>query len=80
MLSVGSNFGRKSLCPACLLTLDEQNHLGQCMVIKINSPYLLKQTKNPSLSDIFSTDTKLLSDIANTLENVMRTREKIMQK
>ena len=80
MLSVGSNFGRKSLCPACYIALDEQSHLGQCMVIRINSPLLLNQHKNTNLTNIFSTDTKILIDIASTLENVMRTREKILQK
>ena len=79
MLNVKSNFGDKSACPLCTLKEDNQSHLLECLVIKLNSPQVIENIDNCVYDDIYSTNISKLKNVANIIYEAVRTREKLLQ-
>ena len=78
MLNVKSNFGNKSTCPICTLKIDNQSHLLECVVIKLNSPQVFENRDKCEYEDIYSTDVSKLKNVANIIYEAIRTREKLL--
>ena len=78
MLPVGLNFGKKSSCPICFLTDDDQSHLSQCMVIRVKSQ-LDQASIVPSVTNIFSENQDIIIGVAKSLQTLLRTRQVILE-
>ena len=57
MLLVAANYGQETKCFACMLDLDTNQHLLECVMLKLKSPELIENTKI-IYDDIFSTNIK----------------------
>ena len=79
MLNVKNNFGDKGACPLCKLNLDDQSHLLECIMIKLEWPEILENKKECVYNDIYSNDIDNLNNIAHLMYLAMRTREKIIK-
>ena len=79
MLNVKNNFGDKGACPLCKLNLDDQSHLLECIMIKLECPEILENKKECVYNDIYSNDIDKLNNIANLMYLAMRTREKMIK-
>ena len=82
MLNVKSNFGDKTLCPVCKIdgTIDDQEHLMVCVMIKLKCDKIFENRNNCTYSDIFSSDTEKQNNVAQLLLEAMRTREIVLNK
>ena len=56
MLNVASNYGSKTECPLCKLNKDDQQHLMECLIIKLTCPVILNNNKI-KYEDLYSEDT-----------------------
>ena len=74
MTNVGHNFGRKVACPLCNSGNDDQEHLFNCIIIKLNNANLYKSTEE-KYEDIYSMNSDKLINIARLCESIIRTRE-----
>ena len=80
MIKVGYNYGNKISCPLCLSKQgDTQEHLFQCVSIKLNSSKIFHMI-NEKYEDIFSLNIEKLSKISRLCENAWMTREKLLAK
>ena len=77
MVNVGYNFGNKTLCPLCKNGNDDQEHLFECVMIKINCEQLYRSIEE-TYEDIFSMNTEKLIKISSLCESVTKTREKLL--
>ena len=80
MLNVKSNFGDKSQCPLCNMKEDNQSHLLDCTIIKLECPDLFENKENCLYEDIFGTNIDKMNNVANLLIQAMRTREKFLKR
>ena len=80
MLNVKSNFGEKSACPLCHMKEDDQSHLLDCLVIKLECPQVFENKEACEYEDIFCNDIIKMKNIAELLYQAIRTREKLLQK
>ena len=78
MLRVESNYGKKQSCPVCLSSsLDNQEHLINCSVLKISCPELINIKS--SYDDIYSKDIEKMSEVIRMIEIAIRKREELQQ-
>ena len=73
MVKVGKNFGQNNLCPLGCTFVDSQEHLFSCS-------QLTKESKKIEYSDIFSDDSIKFSNIAHLAQELLRKREKLIDK
>ena len=76
MTNVGYNYGNKVKCHLCHLEEDEQDHLFQCIIIKLSNEDLYK-IRDEKYEDIFSMDIEKLTNISKICESVLRSRIKL---
>ena len=77
MIKVGKNYGRKVTCPLCKSdNLDTQEHLFNCVVIKLSSPELFNNI-DIKYEDIFSLNLQKLIKAAEICESVARKRAEL---
>ena len=74
MLNVKWNFGEKILCPLCKIGDDKQEHLLNCILIKLRSPSLFENKNRCEYSDIFSSNLTKLNNVAELLHQAIRVR------
>ena len=74
MLSVAKNHGQTNQCPLCKMKDDDQKHLLECPLIKVDSPDILNNTES-EYKDIFSTDIHKLSKISQLLDIAITKRK-----
>ena len=80
MLKVGDNFGKKNeLCPLCLIEKNDQQHLTNCLVIKLQCKQAFENKEN-LYSDIFSNDTDKMNSIISLIDISLRKREQLLNK
>ena len=72
MIKVGRNFGRLDKCPACLIEVDEQQHLFECD--KLNGLDL----DSNSYEDLFSNNEEKYEYAINRGDSIIRKCEKII--
>ena len=72
MLKVGFNFGQKNKCILCNIENDEDNHLVQCTIVKMN---ISDDGDSLKFGDIYSHDMTKVTNISKILIKVMRMRE-----
>ena len=77
MVKVGHNFGKKNRCKVCSIGKDDQEHLMQCLRLKLRNPDLLEDL---NYKDIFDSDIKKQGTIGKILEKSFRIREEILDK
>ena len=77
MVKVGHNFGKKNRCKVCSIGKDDQEHLMQCLMVKLRNPDLLNEL---NYNDIFDKDTQKQGAIGKILEKSFRIREEILDK
>ena len=75
MLNVKWNFGNKALFPLCKLDEDKQEHLLECILIKVRSPNLMENKYQSKYEDIYSSNIKKLDNVSELLLQATRTRE-----
>ena len=75
MLNVKCNFGNQFFCPLCKLKLDNQEHLLECIMIKVKCPDILENKKKCEYNDIYSTKLEKLANISDLLLQAIRMRE-----
>ena len=78
MLNVKWNFGEKILCPICKIGEDKQEHLLDCILIKLRSPTLVENKNKCQYSDIYSSNLTKLNNVAECLLQAIRIRELYM--
>ena len=79
MLNVKHNYGIKGPCPLCSIRNDEQSHLLECLVIKLECPEVFENKDNCVYNDIFSKDIDKMNNVAKLIHNAVRTREKLLK-
>ena len=73
MVKVNHNFGKKTLCKICNLGPDDQQHLRQCVFMKLKCPEILTSTEE--YSDIFGENIQKMDNISKLFEKILRARE-----
>ena len=76
MLNLGFNYGKKFSCKICKLGNDDQQHLLQCIKLKMKYPFI---TENINYNDIFNTNAEKQENAGNILEKLFRTRIEILE-
>ena len=76
MTSVGYNYGNKVVCPLCQLGKDDQEHLFNCIIMKINSKEIYNITDEKHEA-IYSMNIDILINISKICESAIRTRNKL---
>ena len=76
MLNVSYNYELKIKCRLCHLGEDDQEHLLECLIIKIECPEILHNT-NVKHSDIYSSKIDKQIEITKLLEMAIRKRDRI---
>ena len=79
MLNVAYNFGNKTKCPLCKIGEDNQKHLIECIVIKLNCHEISYNTDSQS-EDIFTENITKLNKISQLLQVATRKRDEILEK
>ena len=79
MLNVQYNFGQKKKCPLCKIKEDNQEHLIECLIIKIACPEIGYNT-NVKYTDIFSDALEKQINISKLLNIAVRTRKVMLTK
>ena len=74
MLNVSYNFGQHIKCFMCQLEDDKENHLLECIIIKMSNPKIIENSE-ATFEDVFSTDMAKVSKISRLLIQSMRTRD-----
>ena len=77
MFKVGHNYGNKIKCPLCKMENDTQEHMFDCVIMKIHCINLYSK-KDENHEDIFSLNTKKLEDITKICESISRTHELLL--
>ena len=80
MLNVKWNFGDKSMCPLCNVKEDQQEHLLECILIKVRCPKLMENRNQCKYSDIYSSDIKKENNVSELLLEATRSREIYLSK
>ena len=80
MLNVKSNFGDKSSCPLFKLKEDNQSHLLDCTIIKLECPEVFENKEKCLYEDIFCSKIDKMNNVANLLLQAMRICEKLLRK
>ena len=80
MINVKWNFGEKVLCPLCKIGEDKQEHLLDCVLLKLRNPTLFEGKNRCEYSDIYSSDLTKLNNVAELLFQAIRTRELYLTK
>ena len=78
MLNVANNYGRKDQCPLCKINQDSQQHLIECLIIKITCPEIYNNV-NIRYEDLYSDNTTKQKQITKLFETAIRKREEILQ-
>ena len=79
MLNVAYNFGNKTKCPLCKIGEDDQKHLIECIVIKLNCHEIYYNTDS-QYEDIFTENITKLNKISQLLQVATRKRDEILEK
>ena len=79
-LNVKWNFGDKSMCPLCNVKEDQQEHLLECILIKVRCPKLMENRNQCKYSDIYSSDIKKENNVSELLLEATRSREIYLSK
>ena len=77
MVKVGHNYGKRTKCPLCKLKDDTQEHLFQCVVLKLNCSELYN-AQDEKYQDIFSMNQDTVIKVAKICESIVRKREEIL--
>ena len=77
MTNVGHNYGRKSLCPLCKLGDDTQQHMFNCIIMKLSSRELFTNMET-KYEDIYSLNLSKLIKVSIICESLARKRREIM--
>ena len=78
MLNVLNNFGQHAKCPLCKIKEDDQTHLLDCLIIKINCPEILNNM-NSKYEDIFSDNVDKQSEICRLVDIAIKKRNELMK-
>ena len=76
MLPVGANYGQDIKCFACQISSDTNQHLLECVMIKLRCPDIIENT-DIVLENIYSSDMEKVTKIAKLLRSALRARELI---
>ena len=80
MVNVGHNYGNKTSCKICNLEEDDsQEHIFDCIVLKIKCPELFNMT-DEKYDDIFSQNVQKLIKVAKVCESAIKLREILLFK
>ena len=79
MLNVAFNYGNKSKCPLCKIGDDDQQHLIDCIVIKLNSNEICNNM-DIKYEDIYTGNVEKQNKIIQLLEIAIRKRDEILDK
>ena len=79
MINVQHNFGQNNKCPLYKLEDDKQEHLLECVIIKIASPEILNKT-DAEFNDIYSDNIEKQIKISKLLYIAIRKRKAILTK
>ena len=75
MLKTATNFGNKTAtCPLGCDSLDNQEHLVACDVVKMNNYDVMSDTEC-HYEDLFGDNVEKIKRVVNLLDKAMRTRE-----
>ena len=77
MVQTSNNFGTKALCPLCLTEEDVQDHVIDCIIVKIRCPEVVT-TESMCINDALQNDVKKMHKFAVIFELAWRTREEIL--
>jgi len=78
MINVGHNYGRKDCCPLCKIGPNNQQHLFECIIIKLACPELYHNVKNVIYENIFSQNLQKLIEAAKLTEIITRKRVELI--
>ena len=73
MLDVSRNYGQHSKCPLCKIGDDDQKHLLECLIIKLQCPDILNNI-DCKYEDIYSDNIEKQSNISKLLEIAIKRR------
>ena len=76
MLNLGFNYGKKILCKICKHGNDDQQHLLECIKLKMKHPFI---TENIKYNDIFESNRKKQDNAGKIIEKLYRARELILE-
>ena len=79
MVHVNHNYGVKSLCKICNQGPDDQDHLTQCLFLKLKVPEILNLKENEYM-DIFGENCTKMKHLAEIFESILRQREILIEK
>ena len=77
MVNVGHNYGRKLKCSLCKLEDDTQEHLFNCLILKLSCPELYNSI-DEKYEDIFSLNHEKITNVARICEQLIRKREELL--
>ena len=77
MVNTADNFGLQIPCKLCGLTLENQSHLTQCIVLKLRCPELLELNTDMS-TIIFGQDMKQIEQFLIIYEKALRIRNNVL--
>ena len=69
MVKVGHNYGKETKCPLCKLDNDTQEHIFDCIIMKIQCSDLFN-SQGEKYEDIFSLNDTKLENIAKLCESI----------
>ena len=78
MIQVGANFGKVEVCPVCLDGRNDQQHLLECSILKLNTS--VTQNESNSYIDIYEEDSTKVIKISEALHQLYKKREQILDK
>ena len=78
MIKIDANFGIKAKCRLCNIGKSDQEHLTQCVFLKIKCPEILSMTEK--YSDLFGNDVKKLNNLSVVFQRVLREYEICVEK
>ena len=76
MVNVGYNFGKKYQCRLCYDGDDDQQHLIQCIRLKIKNPFIAEDI---NYNDIFEANEETQGHIGKIMLKLYRSRIEIIQ-
>ena len=77
MINTADNFGLQIPCKLCGLTLENQSHIIECIVLKLRCPELLELSSEMS-TIIFGKNMKAIDQFLTIYEKALRIRNNIL--
>ena len=79
MIPTFDNFGIDTVCPLCMYTKDQIDHVLECLILKLNCPEIL-QHSDIKTSDASDEHFENFSNLYEVFEKAWKKREELLSK